>query len=203
MRRSPKETHCILSLTLTIKSRRNAQNLDRFLLVHASLLDKICLAVEDIVRPSIRGILDQLQFLLQIRQSLRVVFLQCFVLHLQRGMLLGQFRQARQFDNTVAALILATAFRIREFRRRDHRLLFQDDNIAECCLVLKLQHAVLFGWKRPEIVAAANFVLVDESIVNESLIDIQDTVLVDEQWVSANVENGRCGMNCLKCSIQS
>jgi hypothetical protein len=69
--------------------------------------------------------------------------------------------------------------------------------------VFKLQQTVFLGWEGPEVVAAANLVLIDESIVDESLIDVQDTVLVDtEQWVSVHSANG-CGMNPLKCSIQS
>ena len=62
--------------TLTIKVSRNSQQLIDLILLHTSFLDQIAVTIKDIVRPTVRGFRNELQFLGQVSHGLWIIFLQ-------------------------------------------------------------------------------------------------------------------------------
>jgi hypothetical protein len=164
--------------TLTVKGTSNPESLASALRVHAPFLGQVRLAVEDIIRPAVRTFRRQLEFLFQVRQGLRIVFLESFHLLLQGLTFLSIFAQAEQLGGALAVVSFTTALGVGQTSRRFldrcphlvHRL-----NVL---LMLHLHDTVFFGWKRPKVVGSSNLFLVDEGIVDKRLVDIGNAVRI-------------------------
>jgi hypothetical protein len=164
--------------TLTVKGAGNPESLASALVVHASLLSKVRLAVEDIIRPAVGTFRRQLEFLFQVRQGLRIIFLESLDLLLQGLTFLSVFAQAEQLGGALAVVSFTTALGVGQTSRR---LLDRCSHLVHglhVLLMLHLHDTVFFGWKGPKVVGPSNLFLVDEGIVDERLVDVGNAVRI-------------------------
>ena len=110
---------------------------------------------------------DKLQFLLQISQCSRIVLFQRFQFALHLSLLFREFSQTIELLRTTTLLVFfSTSFGIGKLGRSLVDFGLQLLNGGLSLFVISLCLSVLLGRKGPEVIASANFFLVDESIVD-------------------------------------
>jgi hypothetical protein len=162
--------------TLTVKGAGNPESLASALLVHSPFLGQVRLAVEDVIRPAVGTFRRQFEFLFQVCQGLRIIFLESLHLLLQGLTFLSVFAQAEQLGGALAVVSFTPTLGVgqtsRRFLDRGTHLV----HIFHVLLMLHLHDAVFFGWKGPKVVGSSNLFLVDEGIVDQRLVDVCDAV---------------------------
>ena len=93
--------------------------------------------------------------------------------------LLGEIVETSELGGAVLSLLLSTALGVGQLG-----LGLGDDGTdlvdgGEVLLVLELEEAVLLAGEGPEVVGPANLGLVDETVVDEGLVDVGAGVAVD------------------------
>jgi hypothetical protein len=164
--------------TLTVKGAGNPESLASTLLIHAPFLGQVRLAIEDIIRPAVGTFRRQFEFLFQICQGLRIIFLESFHLLLQGLTFLSVFAQAEQLGGTLAVVSFATALGVGQTSRG---FLDRGPHLVQRLYVLLMLHlhdTVFFGRKGPKVVGSSNLFLVDEGIIDQSLVDVCDAAAV-------------------------
>jgi hypothetical protein len=164
--------------TLTVKGTGNAKSLASTLLVHAPFLGQVRLAVEDVIRPAVGTLHRQLEFLFQVRQGLRIIFLESLHLLLQGLAFLSVFAQAEQLGGALAVISFTTALGVGQFSRSFLDRCPHAVQRLHVVLMLDLHDTVFFRWKGPKVVGSSNLFLVDEGIINQRLVNVSNAVVV-------------------------
>mmetsp|Transcript_13707 Transcript_13707/g.26150 ORF Transcript_13707/g.26150 Transcript_13707/m.26150 type:complete len:293 (-) Transcript_13707:53-931(-) len=162
-----------------IKIIRYTQILVCFLLHQTPLLHQIILRRKDIIRPPVRRTCHQRQLPFQIRNLPRVVLLQLLQLDIRRRQTFRQLDPTRHLLRTLAALVLLpTALRVGEPCLGLLYANFDGFYFLLVIFVCEFVETVFFGGEGPEVVGPTDFFLVDESVVDEGLVDVGNGILV-------------------------
>mmetsp|Transcript_27178 Transcript_27178/g.58415 ORF Transcript_27178/g.58415 Transcript_27178/m.58415 type:complete len:283 (+) Transcript_27178:303-1151(+) len=162
-----------------IKIICNPQILVCFLLHQTPLLHQIILRRKDIIRPPMRRTRHQRQLPFQIRNLPRIVLLQLLQLDVRRRHTFRQLDPPRHLLRALAALVLLpAAFRVGKLCLGLLYANFDGFYFLLVFFVCEFVEAVSFGGEGPEVVGSADFFLVDESVVDEGLVDIGNGILI-------------------------
>ena len=178
MTKSIVDAHSSRQFVRTIKIFGNSQKLVGFFFLQTTLLDKVRLAIENIVGPAIASLRDKLEFFLQIRNGLRIVLLQTVEFRLELGLFGGKFAQSCQFLGPFAVVVFPASLGVGQTGLGFFDLDFGAFDRFERLFVLDLQQTVLLGGETPKIIAPTNFGLVDKAIVHQFVVDVGNSVFV-------------------------
>jgi len=197
-------TECLLgNLVLGIvEGRGDSEDLVDFLLVHAALLGQVGLTVEDVVGPTIGGFGDQLEFLLQVCQGLRVIFFERLELFFQSNSFFGNLAQALKLLGTIAVFVFTSTLGISQLGGGFLDGCLELFNSVEGVLMLNLHHAILLGGEGPKVVGSTNLFLVNKAIVDQSVVDIRHTVLRTRFYVSEMGRHWETLVGDRRCTVR-